>query len=60
MSLHSPHRGDPAHFSGQRPKRELPVWGDEELRTSLLRGMVDFTQGRVARRDDLLDGDDEE
>ncbi len=42
------------------PKRELLVWEDEELRTSLLRGLADVTQGRVARRDDLLDGDDEE
>lgn len=39
------------------PKRELLVWEDEELRTSLLRGLADVTQGRVARRDDLLDGD---
>jgi hypothetical protein len=42
------------------PKRELLVWEDEELRTSLLRGLADVTQGRVARRDDLLDGDDRE
>lgn len=42
------------------PKRELLVWQDEELRTSLLRGLADVTQGRVARRDDLLDGDDGE
>ena len=42
------------------PKRELLVWEDEELRTSLLRGLADVTQGRVARRDDLLDGDGEE
>ncbi|MGH3934431.1 MAG: hypothetical protein ACRDS1_05555 [Pseudonocardiaceae bacterium] len=42
------------------PKRELVVWEDEELRTSLLRGLADVTQGRIARRDDLLDGDDEE
>ena len=42
------------------PKRELAVREDEELRTSLLRGLADLTQGRVARRDDLLDGDQEE
>ncbi|MGH3683545.1 MAG: hypothetical protein ACRDRU_02385 [Pseudonocardiaceae bacterium] len=42
------------------PKRELLVWEDEELRTSLLRGLADVTQGRVARRDDLFDGDDDE
>lgn len=42
------------------PKRELLVWEDDELRTSLLRGLADVTQGRVARRDDLLDGDDGE
>jgi len=42
------------------PKRELLVWEDQELRTSLLRGLADATQGRVARRDDLLDGADEE
>ncbi|MGH3799771.1 MAG: hypothetical protein ACRDTD_06485 [Pseudonocardiaceae bacterium] len=42
------------------PKRELLVWQDAELRTSLLRGLADVTQGRVARRDDLLDGDDGE
>jgi len=41
-------------------KRELAVREDEELRTSLLRGLADLTQGRVARRDDLLDGDQEE
>jgi hypothetical protein len=42
------------------PKRELLVWQDEELRTSLLRGLADVTQGRVSRRDDLIDGIDEE
>ncbi len=41
------------------PKRELLVWVDEELRTSLLRGLADVTQGRVARRDDFLAGDEE-
>ncbi|PZS37604.1 MAG: hypothetical protein DLM62_18325 [Pseudonocardiales bacterium] len=42
------------------PKRELLVWEDEQLRISLLRGLADVTQGRFARRDDLLGGDDEE
>ncbi|MGH3838876.1 MAG: hypothetical protein ACRDSF_24755 [Pseudonocardiaceae bacterium] len=42
------------------PKRELLVWEDDELRASLLRGLADAAQGRVARRDDLLDADDGE
>ncbi|MGH3813551.1 MAG: hypothetical protein ACRDUV_14050, partial [Pseudonocardiaceae bacterium] len=42
------------------PKRELLVWENEELRASLLRGLADVTQGRVARRDDLLEDADEE
>lgn len=42
------------------PKRELLIWEDEELRASLLRGLADVTQGRIARRDDLLNGDDDE
>lgn len=41
------------------PKRELLVWEDDELRVSLLRGLADAAQGRVARRDDLLDVEDE-
>jgi len=41
------------------PKRELLVWEDDELRTSLLRGLADVTQGRISRRDDLLDDADE-
>lgn len=39
------------------PKRELLVWEDAELRASLLRGLADAAEGRVARRDDLF-GDD--
>ncbi|MGH3811624.1 MAG: hypothetical protein ACRDUV_04090 [Pseudonocardiaceae bacterium] len=42
------------------PKRELLVWEDDELRASLSRGLADAAQGRVARRDDLLDADDGE
>ncbi len=42
------------------PKRELLVWENEELRTSLLRGLADVTQGRIARRDDLLEDIGEE
>lgn len=42
------------------PKRELMVWENEELRASLLRGLADVTQGRIARRDDLLEDDGEE
>lgn len=30
------------------PKRELLVWENEELRTSLLRGLADVTQGRAS------------
>jgi len=37
------------------PKRELLVWEDDALRESLLRGLADASQGRVSRRDDLLD-----
>ena len=39
------------------PKRELLVWEDDKLRESLLRGLADASQGRVSRRDDLLDDD---
>lgn len=39
------------------PKRELLVWEDQALRDSLLRGLADASQGRVSRRDDLLDDD---
>lgn len=42
------------------PKRELLVWQDAELRASLLRGLADAAQGRVDRRDDLLDTDSTE
>lgn len=40
------------------PKRELLVWEDDALRESLMRGLADASQGRVSRRDDLLDDDD--
>lgn len=37
------------------PKRELLVWEDDALRGSLLRGLADSAEGRVNRRDDVLD-----
>ncbi|AZI58852.1 hypothetical protein EH165_12600 [Nakamurella antarctica] len=37
------------------PKRELLVWEDDALRQSLLRGLADAAEGRVSRRDDLLE-----
>lgn len=40
------------------PKRELLVWEDDALRESLMRGLADASQGRVSRRDDLLNDDD--
>lgn len=39
------------------PKRELLVWENDELRSSLLRGLTEAAQGRVSRRDELLDDD---
>lgn len=42
------------------PQRELLVWENESVRNSLLRGLVDVAQGRVARRDDYLDGADDD
>lgn len=39
------------------PKRELLVWENDELRASLLRGLTEAAQGRVSRRDELLDDD---
>jgi len=41
------------------PKRELLVWEDDALRESLMRGLADASQGRVSRRDDLLNDDDD-
>ena len=38
------------------PQRELLVWENESVRNSLLRGLADVAAGRVARRDDYLDG----
>jgi len=38
------------------PKRELLIWENDELRASLLRGLAQTTS---ARRDDLLEGDDD-
>ncbi len=37
------------------PTREMLIWEDPQLRESLLRGMVDASQGRVRPRDDFLD-----
>ncbi|EUA45752.1 hypothetical protein [Mycobacteroides abscessus] len=42
------------------PQRELLVWEDESVRNSLLRGLADVSAGRVSRRDDYLDGDDDD
>jgi hypothetical protein len=41
------------------PQRELLVWENESVRNSLLRGLTDAAAGRVSRRDDYLDGDDD-
>lgn len=40
------------------PKRELLVWEDDELRTSLLRGLADAAAGRISAHDELLDDPD--
>ncbi|MGH3477510.1 MAG: helix-turn-helix domain-containing protein [Pseudonocardiaceae bacterium] len=40
-------------------RKTSELWEDDELRASPLRGLADAAQGRVARRDDLLDADDE-
>ena len=37
------------------PKRELLVWEDKELRSSLLRGLADSAEGRISQRDDLTE-----
>lgn len=42
------------------PQRELLVWENESVRNSLLRGLADVSAGRVSRRDDYLDGDDDD
>jgi hypothetical protein len=42
------------------PARELLVWENESVRNSLLRGLADVAAGRVSRRDDYLDGDDDD
>jgi hypothetical protein len=41
------------------PKRELLVWENDELRESLLRGLAEAHVGKVSRRDDFLEGDDD-
>jgi hypothetical protein len=40
------------------PQRELLVWENESVRSSLLRGLADAAAGRVSQRDDYLVGDD--
>jgi hypothetical protein len=42
------------------PKRELIIWENEELRESLLRGLADAHVGKVSRRDDFLDAEDDD
>lgn len=42
------------------PQRELLVWENESVRHSLLRGLTDVAAGRVSRRDDYLDGGDDD
>lgn len=42
------------------PAREMIIWENDELRASLLRGLADAATGRVTRRDDYLEGDDDE
>ena len=37
------------------PKRELLVWENKELRSSLLRGLADSAEGRISRRGDLTE-----
>jgi len=39
------------------PKWELLVWEDDALRESLMRRAADPSEGRVSRRDDLLNDD---
>jgi hypothetical protein len=38
------------------PKRELIVWENEQVRTSLLRGMAQADAGRTIAAGDLLEG----
>lgn len=40
------------------PKRELPVWQDDQLRASVFRGLADAAEGNV-RALDWVTGDDE-
>ena len=42
------------------PQRELLVWENKSVQDSLLRGLSDVAAGRVSRRDDYLDGDDDD
>ena len=41
------------------PKRELLIWENEQLSSSLLRGLADATAGRVDPIDDPLEDSDE-
>lgn len=36
------------------PKRELLVWENEQVRTSLLKGLNDYEHGRIRRQDSFL------
>lgn len=37
------------------PKRELLVWENEQVRTSLMKGFDDYEHGRIRRQDSFLD-----
>ena len=37
------------------PKRELLVWGNEELKASLFRGLADAAEGKTQRLDGLTE-----
>ncbi|GAA3356988.1 hypothetical protein [Saccharopolyspora gregorii] len=41
------------------PAREMIIWENDELRTSLLQGLADSSAGRISYRDDYLEDDDE-
>ena len=37
------------------PKRELLVWENEQVRTSLMKGLDDYANGRIQQKDGFLD-----
>ena len=37
------------------PKRELLVWENEQVRTSLMKGLNDYEHGRIHQKDSFLD-----